>query len=355
MWPGFPSQERTTEYYCPWSKRNVTVGVLTCGEDDQPIGLTSCSVRNCETKCLTEAPPDCAVRADLDPAAGGLDRLNPSLAAAGGPLSSEGVEVRRGDEPVEAAARGHAVPCERDEGPANVPIWLEAFFGLEWFALRTSPIWWGYGVPSGRGDPVIVIPGFMGTDLYLRELYFFLARIGYRPYMSGIGRNADCLDLLMERLLSRIDEAHAATGRKVHLVGHSLGGMLARAAATHRPAPIASVVTLGSPFRGVRSHPLVLAATAQVRRRIQAERKQTARAGCFTTGCGCACTAALREPFSSSVPQIAVYTRTDGITDWRFCINDDPATNIEVLATHIGLVMNPVVYHVVANHLARTP
>jgi triacylglycerol lipase len=253
-----------------------------------------------------------------------------------------------------SAAPAHSLPFQRDEGPANVPIWLEAFFGLEWLGLRMSPIWWGCGVPSGKGDPVIVVPGFLGTDLYLRELYCWLARIGYRPYMSGIGRNANCLDLLMERLLSRIDEAHAATGRKVHLIGHSLGGMLARAAATHRPAPVASVVTLGSPFRGVRSHPLVLAATAQVRRRIRLEREGNAQPECFTTACGCACTSALRERFPASIPQIAVYTRTDGITDWRFCINDDPETNVEVPATHIGLVVNPIVYHVVANHLART-
>jgi hypothetical protein len=58
MWPWFLSQTRTTEYYCPWSKRTVTVRVLTCGEDEQPIGMISCSVPNCELKCLKEAPPD---------------------------------------------------------------------------------------------------------------------------------------------------------------------------------------------------------------------------------------------------------------------------------------------------------
>jgi pimeloyl-ACP methyl ester carboxylesterase len=254
-----------------------------------------------------------------------------------------------------SAANGtHSVPFHHDERPANVPLWLEAFFGFEWLALRMSPIWWGWGVPGGKGDPVIVIPGFLGTDLYLGELYYWLARLGYRPYMSQIGRNADCLDVLMERLLRRIDEAHVATGRTVHLIGHSLGGMLARAAATHRPEAIASVVTLGSPFRGVRSHPLVLAATAQVRRRILVQRERTAQPGCFTIACGCACASALRERFPGSIPQIAIYTRTDGITDWRFCINDDPATNVEVPATHIGLVANPVVYRVVANHLAQS-
>jgi pimeloyl-ACP methyl ester carboxylesterase len=257
------------------------------------------------------------------------------------------------DEP-SLALRAQSVPFQHDERPANVPIWLEAFFGFEWLALRMSPVWWGWGVRAGRGDPVIVIPGFLGTDLYLRELYYWLVRVGYRPYMSQIGRNADCLDVLMGRLLNRIDEAHAATGHKVHLIGHSLGGMLARAAATHRPGPIASVVTLGSPFRGVRSHPLVLAATAQVRRRIRREREDTTQPGCFTSACDCACTTALRGGFPGSIPQVAIYTRTDGITDWRFCINDDPATNVEVPATHVGLVVNPLVYRVVADHLARS-
>jgi hypothetical protein len=59
----------------------------------------------------------------------------------------------------------------------------------------------------------------------------------------------------------------------------------------------------------------------------------------------------LESAFPSSVPQVAVYTKTDGIVDWRACINDDPATNVEVAGTHVALVANPAVYRALASHL----
>jgi len=239
----------------------------------------------------------------------------------------------------------------RDQRPADVPIWLETLVGLDWLALRMSPVWFGYGVRHGNREPVVLVPGFLGTDGYLWELYAWLRRMGYRPYMSEIGRNADCLELLMARLLRRIETARDETGRKVHVIGHSLGGMLARSAATLRSESVASVVSLGSPFRGVRSHPFVLAAAARVRRRIHLNRAD-GPPRCYTGHCGCATTEALGAAFPASIPQIAIYTRTDGIVDWRVCVNDDPATNVEVPGTHIGLAFNPFAYRAIATHLA---
>jgi hypothetical protein len=43
----------------------------------------------------------------------------------------------------------HSIQFQRDHRPADVPIGLETFFGLDWLALRTSPIWYGLGVPRG--------------------------------------------------------------------------------------------------------------------------------------------------------------------------------------------------------------
>ena len=78
-----------------------------------------------------------------------------------------------------------------DREAVALPIWSEAQIGLEWFSLRMSPVFWGVGVPRGQGEAVVVVPGFMGSDLYLREMYGWLKRIGYKPYYSGIGVNAD--------------------------------------------------------------------------------------------------------------------------------------------------------------------
>jgi triacylglycerol lipase len=112
------------------------------------------------------------------------------------------------------------------------------------------------------------------------------------------------------------------------------------------------VVTLGAPFRGVRSHPMVMAAAARIRRRIHIEHGSSGRPHCYTGYCGCDATEALSGTFPASIPQLAVYTRTDGIVDWRFCVTDDPSVNVEVPGTHVGLVFNQFVYRAIATHLA---
>lgn len=240
----------------------------------------------------------------------------------------------------------------KDQKPAAVPIWREALVGLDWASLRGSPLLYGRGVPRGDGSAVVVVPGFLFSDWYLFELRAWLRRIGYQAKTSRIGRNADCPDVLCGRLLATVEAARAATARRVHLVGHSLGGTLARSLAARRPELIASVTTLGSPFRGIRAHPLVLRASSRVRAAVLERRGAYTRPACFTGYCPCDTVTGLERTFPPSVPQLAIYTRRDGIVDWRYCVNDDPRTNVEVGGTHLGLVVNAAVYRLVAAHLA---
>src|ERR1700746_2224005 len=89
------------------------------------------------------------------------------------------------------------------------PLWTEALFGAEVLLLHATPIYYGFGVPRGDGSAVVIIPGFLGSDVYLVEMYAWLQRLGYRPYFSGIGLNADCPNLLIRhRLTATIDQAH---------------------------------------------------------------------------------------------------------------------------------------------------
>ncbi|HEY7912131.1 MAG TPA: alpha/beta fold hydrolase [Blastocatellia bacterium] len=246
----------------------------------------------------------------------------------------------------------NSIPFHKDQKAITRPIWREAFVGLEWLALRASPVYYGLGVPHGDRSAVISVPGFMGTDLYLQELHWWLRRIGYRSYVSDIGRNADCLDLLVDRLLNTIEKARSETQGLVHLIGHSLGGVLALSAASLRPDAVASVVTLGSPFRGIRSHPVVLQMSRIVRDRIRTARRDKTKPACFTGYCDCEAVNALQVPCPHPIPHTAVYTRTDGIVDWRVCINEDLQMNFEVRGTHVGLVFNPAVYELIARRLA---
>jgi esterase/lipase len=245
----------------------------------------------------------------------------------------------------------------KDMQSTERPIWLEALAGLDWVALHASPVYYGLGVRRGDRSAVIVVPGFMGTDHYLMPMYYWLRRIGYTPYYSGIGWNADCLNTLVGKLSQTVQKAYRETGRKVHLIGHSLGGILARSAAERNAGQVASVITLGSPFRGVRSHPIVLQTAKAVRSKILSQRK--GQAGypdtypeCYTGFCECNAMQSLQKDFDA-IKQTAVYTRTDGIVDWRVCMDEDASRNFEVKATHIGLAFNPSAYSVIAKRLAE--
>lgn len=239
-------------------------------------------------------------------------------------------------------------------GPANVPLWREALFGMDWLSLRLSPVYYGFGVPHGDGAPVIVIPGFLGSDTYLMEMYYWLRRIGYKPYYSRIGRNAECPDLLRDRLFETMDRAYAETGRKLHLIGHSLGGLLARSAAVERPKQVAQIISLAAPFRDIRVHPMILAAAGFVRGRIRGRRARdgAVQPECYTTECTCAFASAARRDLPKSVDHAAIYTETDGVMDWRNCIEEDDRLNAKVNGTHAGLAFNPQVYRKVAGLLA---
>lgn len=230
------------------------------------------------------------------------------------------------------------------------PLWREAFVGIEWLTLRASPVFYGLGIPRGDGSAVIAVPGFMANDVYLQEMYYWLKRIGYKPYRSKIGWNADCLNVLVNRLLETVNHAAKDTGKKVHLIGHSLGGILARSAAVQRQDIVASVIVLGSPFRGIRSHPLVMATADQVRAHIRSNHKD--QPDCYTGFCSCNAVTSMQSDFPESIRQSAIYTKSDGVVDWRYCVSDDEEMNFEVQGTHIGLAFNHDVYRLIARRLA---
>jgi triacylglycerol lipase len=236
----------------------------------------------------------------------------------------------------------------------SASFWTEALFGAEILILHATPVYYGLGVPRGDGSAVIIIPGFLGTDLYLAELHAWLKRIGYRPYFSGIGINAECPNLLIQRRLSQtINKALAETKRKVHLIGHSLGGVIARSAAGQRPRDVASVITLAAPIRGTVVNSTVIHAAEAVRLKILEEHGKGVLPDCYTGRCTCNFLDYLRRRVPDSMVETAIYTRQDGIVDWRYCMTMDPEKDVEVPGTHIGMAFNPAAYAVMAERLAR--
>ncbi len=232
-----------------------------------------------------------------------------------------------------------------------LPIWFESLTGIDWTLLHISPVYYGFGIPKGDGSATVVVPGFLGSDFYLYELYLWLARVGYQPYFSNIGWNADCLNSLAEKLTATVKQAHTETGKKVHLIGHSLGGILSRSVAAVHPDLIASVTTLGSPFRGVKSHPQVVRMSELIRRRIFLTIDRDEHPQCFTGFCDCPAVTALQNSLPAEIRQTAIYTKTDGIVDWRSCVLQKAENDFEVTGTHIGLAFNFQVYKLIAERL----
>lgn len=240
-----------------------------------------------------------------------------------------------------------------DNAEAHTFIWTEALFAADILLLHSSPIYYGLGIPHGDGSGVVLVPGFLGTDRYLFQMHSWLGRIGYRPYFSRIGLNAECPNLLIrQRLNESVDEAVQETGGRIHLIGHSLGGIIARAVAAQRPDDIASVITLGSPFRGTVVHRTVLRAAEVVRRHILEEHGPGVLPTCYTGHCSCEFLCSLRRNIAASVTETAIYTRHDGITDWRYCVTGRAEDDFEVSGTHIGLAFNAAAYAIIARRLA---
>ena len=164
---------------------------------------------------------------------------------------------------------------------------------------------------------------------------------------------AECPNLLIRRRLNEsINKAVSEGGRKIHLIGHSLGGVIARAVADQRPDDIASVITLASPFRGTVVHRTVLRAAESVRKRILEEHGSAVLPTCYTGRCTCEFLSSLRRSMPASVLQTAIYTRNDGITDWRYCITGEADCDFEVAGTHIGLAFNAAAYAIIAKRMA---
>jgi triacylglycerol lipase len=242
----------------------------------------------------------------------------------------------------------------RPEREADIPIWKEALFGAELLLLHASPVYYGLGVPRGDGSAVVVIPGFLGSDIYMAHMSSWLSRVGYRPYLSGIRLNAECPNLLIKyRLASIIEKALRETRRRIHIIGHSLGGIMARSIAAQRPDDVASVISLAAPFRGKVLHRSLMQATAAVRDQVIKEHGREVLPECYTARCTCEFVNSLMCKMATPVMQTAIYTRDDGFVDWRYCKTGDSDRDFEVAGTHIGLVFNPSVYTIIATRLAE--
>ena len=192
--------------------------------------------------------------------------------------------------------------------------------------------------------PVLLVPGFMAGDSSLGVMRHWLRRRGHRVAMSGMRINVGCAEDIVSRLQEHLRDLAAECEEPVVIIGQSRGGTLARALAVRSPDDVAGLVMLGSPVcDGLAVSPPVLRTV-----RLLARLGDLGLPGVFSTSCkdGECCSQFrddLEAPLASHIQAVSVYSRSDGIVDWRACL-DPYAQPVEVDSSHCGMSVHPDVY-----------
>jgi pimeloyl-ACP methyl ester carboxylesterase len=194
--------------------------------------------------------------------------------------------------------------------------------------------------PKGDGHPVLALPGFLASDLSMAPMRRYLKELGYDTHAWNLGRNLGGVASKRSALRDLLTQIHETSGRKVSIIGWSLGGIYARDLALQLPDMVRAVITLGSPF----ANDITATNATKLYEALSGE--------------GINDNPEIREAIAGDlpVPASSIYSRTDGIVNWRTSLlrPSDTAENIEVhLASHIGLGVNPAALWAVADRLSQ--
>ena len=197
-------------------------------------------------------------------------------------------------------------------------------------------------LPKGDGHPVLVLPGFMASDRSTRPMRRLFDDLGYNAYGWGLGRNMRFNSEREQAMSDLVERIHLENGRKLSIVGWSLGGVFGRELAKMHPHAVRSVISLGSPINNDRRH----AAPSRLFEAINGKQTQPEADGRYRD---------LETP--PPVPTTSILTKTDGVVSWRgslqFPLKGMQTENIVVPASHVGLGVNPLVMVAVADRLSQ--
>lgn len=221
--------------------------------------------------------------------------------------------------------------------PSTLLMAMEGRAMLEWASLAlTWPLL--RSAPRGDGHPVLVLPGLCAGDNTTIPLRRFLAHLGYDAHPWRQGLNFGPRDHVIKGMVEQVRGLEREHGRKVSLVGWSLGGAMAHALALRMPQRIRQVITLGSPLGGQPDGTNV----AKLFQLVSGFRADDERLHALIEG-------------TPRVPTTSIMSKTDGIVNWRMSLarESDIAENIEISATHMGMGANPAALWAIADRLGQ--
>ncbi|HEU4821673.1 MAG TPA: alpha/beta hydrolase [Qipengyuania sp.] len=195
-------------------------------------------------------------------------------------------------------------------------------------------------LPQGDGHGVLVLPGFLAGDLSTGPLRRLLRDLGYDAVGWNLGRNVHVDEARVSAMMECLDGLFERTGRKVSLVGWSLGGVFARELAKQAPDKVRLVISLGSPITDNRRY----TSARKLFEYFNGKEPEPMKAGKFRS---------LGD--APPVPTTSILTKSDGIVHWRGSVQHGKGKveNIEVLASHVGLGVNPTAIYAIADRLAQ--
>ena len=198
-------------------------------------------------------------------------------------------------------------------------------------------------LPPGDGHPVMTLPGFLASDRSTRVLRRYIYHWGYDSFRWRQGRNLgpNRQNNLERTLDARLEKIYKETGRKVSLVGWSLGGLYAREMARRNPGLVRSVITLGSPHgnpKATNAWRIYEALSGiSIDDNLIQDRVEN-----------------LRQPIGD-VPVTAIFSKSDAIvhSDIARLPVDTKVENIGISTSHIGMGFNPIVLYLIADRLRQ--
>ncbi len=232
----------------------------------------------------------------------------------------------------------------------------------EYMALQSDPVLQGQGVPHGEGRRVLVIPGLLGNDFYLMTVRMWLARIGYKPMASEIFLNVGCPRRIADQVMRIVDRELERDASAISIVGHSRGGLLGKALASHLGNKVSHLVLVGSPLGGfLNVGPQGVSAFADFMRggsEAQEWVVNTAMSAtrlfdpdCNSPECACSYYENLYKAPDVQTRVTAIYSQEDPIVP-PASAHMPYGENIVVGGTHSGLMFNAEVYPHIAKALA---